>query len=58
MVQNGFAKDESTKTEVVEMVDALIIALENSNLTTGIFLGFTKTFDFLEHKPAYTVIKQ
>lgn len=48
-VQHGFTKGKSTTTAITQMVETLIDGIENGNLTTGIFLDFSKAFDCLEH---------
>ncbi|XP_046685907.1 uncharacterized protein LOC124371605 [Homalodisca vitripennis] len=47
--QHGFVKGKSTTTAMIELLESVIDSLENGNLTTAIFLDFSKAFDCLGH---------
>lgn len=49
-LQHGFTKGKSTTTAIIQMVESLIDGLEDGNLTTGLFLDFSKAFDCLDHQ--------
>lgn len=44
-----FIKGTSTTTAVVSFIEEIIDHLENGNVVSGIFLGFIKAVDSLEH---------
>lgn len=47
--QFGFRKNHSTEQATLELVDTLRKAIDNKEITCGIFLDFTKAFDTVDH---------
>ena len=48
--QFGFRKKHSTEQAILELTDKLKSAIDNKQLTCGLFLDFSKTFDTVNHK--------
>ena len=48
--QYGFLKGRSTEQAMEELISKIIHAIENKNLTIGVFLDLSKAFDTLSHQ--------
>ena len=48
--QFGFRKKHSTEQAILELTDKLKSAIDNKQLTCGLFLDFSKAFDTVNHK--------
>ena len=48
--QFGFRKKHSTEQAILELTDKLKSAIDNRQLTCGLFLDFSKAFDTVNHK--------
>jgi retron-type reverse transcriptase len=46
----GFRKKHSAEHAILELTDKLKSAIDNKQLTCGLFLDFSKTFDNVNHK--------
>lgn len=47
--QFGFRKNHSTEQAILEITDYLKTAIDNKEITCGIFLDFSKAFDTVDH---------
>ena len=48
--QYGFRKGHSTEHALIEIVDKIKLAMDNNELTCGIFLDLSKAFDTVNHE--------
>ena len=48
--QFGFRAKHSTDHAILSIIDKIQTAIENRELSCGIFLDFSKTFDIVNHK--------
>lgn len=48
--QHGFLKMKSTETAVFELIRSIFSALEDGEVSVGLFLDFSKAFDCVIHK--------
>lgn len=55
--QHGFVKDRSTTTAIAQLTETIINNMEEGNITTSIFLDFSKAFDCLDHKLIITKLR-
>ena len=51
--QFGFRCKHDTSMAVIEMVDKIRIAIDNSEYSSGVFIDLSKTFDTLHHHILY-----
>lgn len=48
--QHGFTRGKSIETAVFELTKAIFRALESGGVSLGIFLDFSKAFDYVQHR--------
>lgn len=48
--QHGFQKGESTETALLTQKELIFANIEKNEMTLGIFIDFSKAFDYLNHK--------
>lgn len=48
--QHGFLKNKSADTAIFDYTNAIFEALEGNKLPLGIFLDFSKAYDYIDHK--------
>lgn len=48
--QHGYLKGKSTQTAIIQFVGKIVEALENREMSLGIFLDLSKAFDLVDHQ--------